>query len=74
MLERDRETPPGPEVSAKRRRTNSFCRQKHGYIDKNGKTVISVKYDSAAIFSDGAAVIWKNGTWYILDTKGNVIP
>lgn len=46
-----------------------------GYIDKTGKEVISLVYESAQRFSEGLAGVKRDGLWGYIDKKGNeVIP
>lgn len=46
-----------------------------GYIDKTGKEVISLLYESAQRFSEGLAGVKRDGLWGFIDKKGNeVIP
>ena len=48
---------------------------KYGFIDKEGKEIISCKYDEAIGFNEGLAVVKKDGKYGFLDKKGKeVIP
>ena len=48
---------------------------KCGFIDRNGKIVISFKYEDAGNFSEGFAPVKKNGKWgYISRTDELIIP
>jgi hypothetical protein len=43
---------------------------KWGYIDKEGKEVIPIKYDWARSFSEGLACVKLNGKWGYIDKEG----
>lgn len=44
-----------------------------GFIDKNGNTVIDFKYDYASDFSEGLAVVKKDGKYGYIDKNGDAI-
>lgn len=46
---------------------------RYGYIDRNGKEVISLKYEMAYPFSEGKAVVKENGIYEIIDTNNKVL-
>ncbi len=46
---------------------------KWGYIDKSGNVVIPYQYTKAYCFSEGRAVVWKDGIPMVIDTEGNRI-
>lgn len=46
---------------------------KYGYLDKQGNVAIDYIYDSAYDFVDGLAPVQKDGKWYYIDTKGNIV-
>ena len=43
------------------------------YINHVGKTVFTVPYDDAASFSDGLAVVAKQGKFGYIGTKGKLV-
>ena len=53
----------------------AFVRQgDSGYfINKEGKKAFDFKYDAANHFSDGLAIVWKDGKTGYIDTKGNEV-
>ena len=53
----------------------AFVRQgdKYFFIDKEGKKPFGFKYGSANNFSEGLAVVWKDGKCGYIDTKGNEV-
>lgn len=46
---------------------------KYGYIDKAGKEVISLTYDSADVFSNGLAAVMSGGKCGYIDKTGTVV-
>jgi len=48
-------------------------RVKWGYIDKTGKAVIPFIYDEANEFKEGIAEVYKDGSYGLIDKKGNEI-
>lgn len=46
-------------------------KDKYGYMDASGKTVIAPIYDLAYRFHDGIAPVKHNGKWGFIDTFGN---
>lgn len=44
-----------------------------GYINENGDIVIAAKYDQAALFSCGRALVKSGEKWYYIDTNGNIV-
>jgi hypothetical protein len=49
--------------------------QKWGFIDKEGKDVISIKYENANTFEEGLASVQINEKWGFIDKTGKeVIP
>ena len=44
-----------------------------GYIDENAQWVIPPQYDSAASFSDGLALVEKDGKLMYIDHSGAVV-
>ncbi len=48
---------------------------KYGYIDKNGKEIIPCTFDGAESFSEGYAVVYKDGKGGVIDKSGKqVVP
>ncbi len=48
---------------------------KYGYIDKNGKEIIPCTFDDARSFSEGYAVVYKDGKGGVIDKSGKqVVP
>ncbi len=45
----------------------------YGYINKEGDLIIDTEWDDAKTFMEGLAVVWDNGSWYIIDPAENVI-
>ena len=43
------------------------------YINKKGNIVIKPQFDDAKMFSDGAAIIMKNGSYGLIDYTGKYI-
>ncbi len=43
----------------------------YGYVGIDGKEITPCIYESANVFSDGLAVVQKDGVWGYVDTKGN---
>ena len=48
-------------------------KNKYGYIDKDGKMVISASYDYASEFSEGVARVGKKGKYGFIDEKGKIV-
>ena len=46
---------------------------KFGYLNTDGEVVIDFIYDYASIFWDGAAIIFENGYYGLIDTSGDYI-
>ena len=46
---------------------------KWGFINQQGKEVISVKYDSVELFRDGVALVQHQGKWGIIDEVGKEV-
>ena len=46
---------------------------KYGFIDKTGKEIIPLIYDSAGDFSEGVANVKSNGKWITIDQTGEEI-
>ena len=46
---------------------------KWGFIDVNGKVVISPVYDDCQDFSNGVAAVKMNGQWGYIDASGKVL-
>lgn len=44
-----------------------------GYIDKNGKVIIPVKYEEAYIFKNGVAVVREAGKYGLIDKNGKTL-
>lgn len=44
----------------------------YGYLDKNGKVAIPLKYDQGDNFNEGLARVALGGEWKFIDTDGNV--
>ncbi|NER03989.1 MAG: hypothetical protein F6K17_15895 [Okeania sp. SIO3C4] len=51
-------------------RAKDYHNGKWGYIDKKGKVVIRHQFDRVADFSNGVALVWKNGQQVFIDVKG----
>ena len=47
--------------------------RKYGYIDKSGKVVIEPQFDYVRDFSEGLAVVEKDGKWGVIDKNGKVV-
>ena len=47
--------------------------KKWGYIDKTGKEVIPVKYDSGSEFGDGIAFVELKGEVMVIDKMGKFV-
>ena len=47
---------------------------KYGFADKNGDTLIECKFDYAAEFSGGLAIVKNNLEYNVIDTAGNLFP
>lgn len=45
----------------------------YGYINRSGDTVLQAVYDRAGPFVDGIAVVFKDGSAYCIDKKGNKV-
>jgi hypothetical protein len=43
------------------------------YVDKNGDTVIDGNFDGAQGFSEGRAIVYRNGTAYVIGVDGNFV-
>ena len=39
-------------------------RERHGYLNRSGKTVIAAEFDYASAFRDGLALVHRGGEWY----------
>lgn len=46
---------------------------KCGYVDKQGKIVVPLKYENAEVFSSGLAKVGKPGDWSYIDKKGKQV-
>jgi len=46
--------------------------EKWGYIDRDGKVVIEPQFDRAFEFSEGLAVVWKDGVCGYIDQNGKM--
>ena len=46
---------------------------KYGFVDINGKEILPCEYGVAKPFIDGVCWCEKQGTWYAVDKKGNLI-
>lgn len=46
---------------------------KNGFINREGKEVIKLKYDDASSFSEGIAPVRKGDVWYLINKKGKVM-
>ena len=46
---------------------------KCGFIDATGKIVVPFEYDNATEFSEGLAIVEKNGKQYIIDINGTIV-
>ena len=44
-----------------------------GYVDKNGKIVIPIQYDSAESFAHGRAIVSKRGSYGIINKRGKAV-
>ena len=44
-----------------------------GYVDKNGKLVIPIQYDSAEPFAHGRAIVSKRGSYGIINKRGKAV-
>ena len=47
--------------------------RKYGFINKEGKEVVPCVYDNVYDFSDGFAEVQKDGVWYKINTKGEIV-
>lgn len=47
-------------------------KEKWGYVSLNGQEIIPFKYDYAAHFSEGKAVVFKGGWLNVIDKKGSI--
>jgi len=45
----------------------------YGYVNHDGDTVLQAVYDRAGPFMDGIAVVFKDGSAYCIDKKGNKV-
>lgn len=45
---------------------------KWGFVDKEGKVIISPQYEEARSFSYGYAAVKKDGKWGFIDTSGKI--
>lgn len=45
----------------------------YGFINQTGKVVIPAKYDDVTKFSEGVAIVKKDGKWIIIDKTGKTI-
>ena len=46
---------------------------KYGYVDKTGKVIIPIKYQSVYNFSEGLAMVKLNNRWGAIDKTGEVV-
>lgn len=51
-------------------RVNGKVTERYGFIDRTGQFVIQPKFEFAAGFHDGLAVVSKNGKWGAIDKSG----
>lgn len=47
--------------------------EKWGYIDRNGKIVIPLKFGAAEPFHNGTARVLRDGTWILISKTGKII-
>jgi hypothetical protein len=48
-------------------------RAKYGYIDKEGRTVIPLKFDNAQPFSEGLAAVMVGSKWGYINKSGALV-
>lgn len=46
---------------------------KYGFMNKKGEIVIEAAYNRATHFVDGYAIVWKDGSSGVIDTKGDIV-
>ena len=46
---------------------------KYGYIDRKGEFIIPLQFDTARDFTDGYAVVERNGQSWVVNTTGQVL-
>lgn len=51
----------------------TFYVDTYGFIDKTGKEIIPLKYDFAGNFSEGLAVVWKDGKTGFINEQGTIV-
>ena len=54
-------------------RGGSAAKTRFGYIDRQQKLVIPAQYDSAGDFSEGAALVFQEARWRMIDTMGTLL-
>ena len=45
----------------------------YGYMTEDGKMIFEPQFDKGGVFSSDAAIVWKNGEWFIIDCYGNIV-
>ncbi|WP_218103880.1 WG repeat-containing protein [Paenibacillus hemerocallicola] len=51
----------------------NYTNGKWGYIDKNGDTVVPLRYDHAGPFEDGLATVMTGGSYGLIDKSGKSV-
>ena len=46
---------------------------KYGYINRKGEFIIPLQFDTARDFTDGYAVVERNGQSWVVNTTGQVL-
>ena len=46
---------------------------KYGYIDSRGELKLTLEWDDANVFSEGVAVVWKDDSWYLINSVGRIL-
>lgn len=59
------ETPPGSPYPAESKKA-------FGYLDIDGRLAIEPQYDEAFVFSEGLALVKKDGKFFIINTRGDI--
>ena len=68
---------PGEDVHAAMTAGDSFPVKRDGrwgYVDSKGEMIIPAVYDEAGPFIDGSAVVIEDGSYHLIDAKGQTLP